>query len=63
MVQVYLTGGSHAKCHVFGNALSRRIRSDPGLQGKMLESTWTTTWLHDGLLHGIFGPLTEARYE
>lgn len=60
-LQVYWSTGSHVKCHIFGNALSRRIRSDSGLQEKMEESTWTTTWLHDGLLHGSLGAMTEAR--
>ena len=61
-LHLYWTTGAHTKCHVFGNALVERILSDDSLKTKLMESTWTTTWLHHGLLHGTLGPLTFVRY-
>lgn len=61
-LHTYLTASAHPKCHVFGNALVERILSDDSLKAQLMESTWTTTWLHHGLLHGCLGPLTSARY-
>ena len=58
----YWTTAAHTKCHTLGNALVERIVSDDSLKAKLMESTWTTTWLHHGLLHGSLGPLTSTRY-
>ena len=58
----YWTTAAHTKCHALGNALVERIVSDGDLTAKLMESTWTTTWLHHGLLHGTLGPLTSVRY-
>ena len=58
----YWTTAAHTKCHALGNALVERIVSDDSLKTKLMESTWTTTWLHHGLLHGSLGPLTSVRY-
>ena len=58
----YWTTAAHTKCHALGNALVERIVSDDSLKAKLMESTWTTTWLHHGLLHGTLGPLTTTRY-
>ena len=58
----YWTTAAHTKCHALGNALVERIVSDDSLKNKLMESTWTTTWLHHGLLHGSLGPLTSVRY-
>ena len=60
-LHVYLSGSAHAKCHVFGNWLVQRIYSDELLKDRLMESTWTTTWLHSALIHGTHGPLTYAR--
>ena len=57
----YWTTAAHTKCHALGNALVERIVSDDDLKTKLMESTWTTTWLHHGLLHGTLGPLTTTR--
>ncbi|CAN0521006.1 unnamed protein product, partial [Scytosiphon promiscuus] len=54
----YCTTAAHTKCHALGNALVERILSDEDLKTKIMESTWTTTWLHHGLLHGTLGPLS-----
>ncbi|CAM9160831.1 unnamed protein product [Laminaria digitata] len=59
----YWTTAAHTKCHALGNALVERILSDEDLKTKLMESTWTTTWLHHGLLHGTLGPLTTTRTE
>lgn len=61
-VHTYWTGGTHGKCHVLGNALAERIASDDALKTKLYESTWTTRWLHHGLLYGTLGPLTTRRW-
>ena len=58
----YWTTAAHTKCHALGNSLVERIVSDDTLKTKLMESTWTTTWLHHGLLHGSLGPLTTTRY-
>jgi len=60
-LHVYLTCSSHAKCHVLGNSLVQRIYSDELLKDKLMESTWTTTWLHSALMQGTHGPLTHPR--
>ena len=57
----YWTTAAHTKCHTLGNALVERIVSDDDMKTKLMESTWTTTWLHHGLLHGSLGPLTTTR--
>ena len=57
----YWTTAAHTKCHALGNSLVERIVSDENLKTKLIESTWTTTWLHHGLLHGTLGPLTTTR--
>ncbi|CAM9354686.1 unnamed protein product, partial [Laminaria digitata] len=59
----YWTTAAHTKCHTLGNALVERIVSDDDLKNKLMESTWTTTWLHHGLLQGTLGPLTTTRTE
>lgn len=61
-LHLYCSTSAHTKCHVLGNALVERIVSDDRLKSKLSESTWTTTWLHHGLLHGSLGPLTSVRY-
>ena len=58
----YWTTAAHTTCHALGNSLVERIVSDDSLKAKLMESTWTTTWLHHGLLHGPLGPLTSTRY-
>ncbi|CAM9646551.1 unnamed protein product, partial [Laminaria digitata] len=57
-LHLYWTTAAHTKCHALGNSLVERIVSDDFLKTKLMESTWTTTWLHHGLLHGTLGPLT-----
>ena len=60
-LHMYWTTAAHTKCHALGNSLVERIVSDDVLKAKLMESTWTTTWLHHGLLHGTLGPLTSTR--
>ena len=60
-LHAYWTTSAHTKCHVFGNSLVQRIYSDELLKDKLMESTWTTTWLHSTLLHGTCGPMTSIR--
>ena len=60
-LHTYWTTSAHTKCHVFGNSLVQRIYSDERLKDKLMESTWTTTWLHTMLIHGTHGPATFAR--
>ena len=60
-LHMYWTTGAHTKCHVFANNLTERIASDESLNTKLSESTWTTRWLHHGLIHGSLGPLTTIR--
>ena len=57
----YWSTGTHPKCHVFGNGLVERILSDGSLKTMLMESAWTTNYLHHGLLHGSLGPMTSAR--
>lgn len=61
-LHLYWTTAAHTKCHAFGNALVERILSDDDLKAMLMESTWTTAWLHHGLLYGTLGPLTSIRY-
>lgn len=58
---MFTASSTHPKCHLLGNSLSESISSDQTLSNKMDEATWTTRWLHHGLLHGSLGPLTTIR--
>lgn len=58
----YLAASAHTKSHVFGEALAERILADASLREILWESTWTTTALHYGLLHGSMSPLTSERW-
>lgn len=57
----YLVSSAHTKSHTFGEGLVERILADDHLWETLAESTWTTTALHYGLLHGTMGPVTTVR--
>lgn len=57
----YLVSSAHPKSHTFGEALVERILTDDSIKETLAESTWTTTALHYGLLHGSLGPITTPR--
>lgn len=57
----YYVSCTHTKSHVMGNGLTDRILSDDRITDMLMESTWSTTALHYGLLNGTQGPLTYPR--